>query len=167
MKRESYVYSFASTFHPASPWCFSAQRKGNFPLTWIKGSRSNTDRSRRVINKNERKKASPALGNQRNQSWFGGGGGGFFVASEDFGRMFDNLFPASAFSFFFFSFFFLFFFFFNKWRLDRAHLFHFLGQDQSTVAQRAETTVTECSLTSYVWARFRIGSHTTPNDIKK
>ena len=36
-----------------------------------------------------------------------------------------------------------------KWRFDRAHLFHPLGQDQSTVAQRAETTVTECSLTRY------------------
>ena len=28
-----------------------------------------------------------------------------------------------------------FFFFFLKWRLDRAHLFHCLGQDQCTVAQ--------------------------------
>ena len=36
------------------------------------------------------------------------------------------------------------------------------GQDQSTVAQRAVTTVTECSLTSCVWARFRIRSHTLP-----
>ena len=27
-----------------------------------------------------------------------------------------------------------------KWRLARAHWFHSLGQDQSTVAQRAETT---------------------------
>ena len=34
---------------------------------------------------------------------------------------------------------------FFKWRLARAHLFHSLGQDQSTVAQRAETTVTDCS----------------------
>ena len=28
------------------------------------------------------------------------------------------------------------------------------------MAQRAETTVAECSLTNSVWARFRIGSHT-------
>ena len=28
------------------------------------------------------------------------GGGGFFLAGEDFGRMFDNLFPACAFFFF-------------------------------------------------------------------
>ena len=40
-------------------------------------------------------------------------------------------------------------FFFFKWRLARANI-HSLGQDQSTVAQRAETTVTECSLTSCV-----------------
>ena len=40
--------------------------------------------------------------------------------------------------------------------------FYSLGQNQSTVAQRAETSVTECSLTSYVWARFLIGSHTMP-----
>ena len=33
---------------------------------------------------------------------------------------------------------------------------------QSTVAQGAETTVAECSLTSCVLARFRIGSHTMP-----
>ena len=49
--------------------------------------------------------------------------------------MFDHSFPACAFSL--------------KWGLARrAHYFHFLGQDQSTVAQRAETTVAECSLTS-------------------
>ena len=37
-----------------------------------------------------------------------------------------------------------------------------LCQDQSTVAQRAEMTVTECSLTSYLWACFLIGFHTMP-----
>ena len=36
----------------------------------------------------------------------GGGGGGFFLACEDFGRMFDNLFPAFA---------------FFHWRLAPAH----------------------------------------------
>ena len=46
--------------------------------------------------------------------------------------------------FFFFSFFFL----FLKSRLARTHLFHFSGQDQSTVAQQAETTVAECFLMS-------------------
>ena len=35
-----------------------------------------------------------------------------------------------------------------KWRSARTHQFHFLGQDQSTVAQQAETTVAECSLMS-------------------
>ena len=38
--------------------------------------------------------------------------------------------------FFFLSFFFL------KWKLARAHEFHSLGQNQSTMAQQAETTVT-------------------------
>ena len=51
---------------------------------------------------------------------------------------------------------------FLKWRLAYGYYFHSLGQDQSTVAQRAETTVTECSLTSCEWARFLIGSHTMP-----
>ena len=37
-----------------------------------------------------------------------------------------------------------------------------LGQDQSTVAQRAETTMAESSLTSCVSARFRIGCRTMP-----
>ena len=37
-----------------------------------------------------------------------------------------------------------------------------MGQDQSTVAQRAETTVAECSLTSCLWDLFLIGSHTMP-----
>ena len=76
--------------------------------------------------------------------------GGFSLACEDFGRMIDHSFPVCA------------FFFFLKWRLARVHYFRSLGQDQSTVAQRAETTVTECSLTSRVWARFLIGSHTMP-----
>ena len=31
-----------------------------------------------------------------------------------------------------------------KWRLARAHIFHSLGHDQSTVVQRDETTVAEC-----------------------
>ena len=52
--------------------------------------------------------------------------------------------------------------FFLKWRSAHAHLFHSLGQDQSTVAQRAETTVTKCSLMSSMWACFLIGSHTMP-----
>ena len=68
-----------------------------------------------------------------------------------FGRMFDNSLPASPF-----------FLIFLKWRLVRAHWFHSLGQDQSTMAKRAETTVTECSLTSCVWTRFLIDSHTMP-----
>ena len=51
-----------------------------------------------------------------------------------------------------------FFFFFLKWRLARADWFHSLCQDKSTVAQQAETTVVECSLTSCRWARFRIST---------
>ena len=43
-----------------------------------------------------------------------------------------------------------FFFFLLKWGSARGHRFHFLGQDQATVAQRTKTTVAECSLTSCV-----------------
>ena len=42
------------------------------------------------------------------------------------------------------------FFFFFKWESARAQQFHFLGKDQSTVAQRAKTAVAECSMTSCV-----------------
>ena len=49
-----------------------------------------------------------------------------------------------------------------KWRLAHVHQFHSLGQDKSTVAQRAETTVAKCSLTSCMWVCFRIGSHIMP-----
>ena len=62
----------------------------------------------------------------------------FFRACEDLGSVFDHSFPAFA------------FFFFLQWRMDRAHKFHSLCLDQSTVAQRAETTVAECSLTNCV-----------------
>ena len=65
----------------------------------------------------------------------GGGGGGFFLACEDFGRRLAHPIPAYA-------------FFFLKWRLACAHKFHTLCQNQSTVAQRTETTVAECSLLS-------------------
>ena len=41
-----------------------------------------------------------------------------------------------------------------KWRSACAHRFHFLGQDQFTVAQRAKTTVTECFPTSCVRAGY-------------
>ena len=39
-------------------------------------------------------------------------------------------------------------------RLAHTHWFNSLCQDQSTVAQWAETTMTKCSLTSCVWACF-------------
>ena len=69
----------------------------------------------------------------------GGGGGGSFLACQDF---WENVRPLCASTAFFFSFLF-------KWRLARAHYYiHSLCRDQSTVAQRAETTVTDCSLTS-------------------
>ena len=77
-------------------------------------------------------------------------GGGFFLAWEDLGRMSDNSFPVRSCCFFF------------KVDISLRKLTHSLGQDQSKVAQRTETKVTECSLTSCVWARFRIGSHTMP-----
>ena len=53
-------------------------------------------------------------------------------------------------------------FFFKNWRLARTDFLNSLCQDQPTVAQRAETTVAECSLKSCVWARFQIGSYTVP-----
>ena len=58
---------------------------------------------------------------------------GFFLACGDFGQSFDDSCSPAPF-----------FFFFYKWRSDRAHQFDILGQDQSTVAQPAETTVAEC-----------------------
>ena len=63
------------------------------------------------------------------------------LACGDLGRRFDDLFHTSIV-------FLSFFFFVLKWGSARAHQFHFLGQGQSTLAQRADTTVAECSLTS-------------------
>ena len=63
--------------------------------------------------------------------------------------MFDHSFPACAFSFSL-SFSFLSFFFFFFGEISSAHLFHSLGQVQSTVAQRAKMTVAERSLASCV-----------------
>ena len=53
-------------------------------------------------------------------------------------------------------------YFFLKWRSAHVNLFHSLRQDQSILAHQAETTVVECFLMSCTWARFEIGSHTTP-----
>ena len=44
--------------------------------------------------------------------------------------------------------------FFLKSRSVRAHQSHVLGQDQSTVAEQAATTVAECFLMSCVQARY-------------
>ena len=44
--------------------------------------------------------------------------------------------------------------FFLKSTYVRVHQSHFLGQDQSTVAEQAETTVAECFLVSCVCARY-------------
>ena len=52
-----------------------------------------------------------------------------------------------------------FFFFFLK---ERLYIFHSLGQNQSMVAQHAETTVVKCSMRSRVSARFLIGSNAMP-----
>ena len=67
------------------------------------------------------------------------GGDGFFFACEDFGRMFNHSFTACAF----------FVFFFEVVISSRA-LILLLCQAQSTVAQRADTTVAERSVTSCV-----------------
>ena len=48
------------------------------------------------------------------------------------------------------------FLFFLLFRSARAQKFHSLRQDWSTVAQRAETTVAKCSLTSCMCARFPV-----------
>ena len=80
----------------------------------------------------------------------GGGGGGFFLVCNDCKKMFDNSFPNCT----FFSFFF-------KRRLACAHYFHSLGQDQSTVAQRAEMTDRVFPDELRV-SLFLIGSHTMP-----
>ena len=82
--------------------------------------------------------------------------GVFFLAWEGSTRMFDNSFTACAFFLLFFS------SSLFKSRLGSAHYLHSIGQDQSTVAQRAETTVADCSLTRCVWGLFLTGSHTTP-----
>ena len=79
-----------------------------------------------------------------------GGGGVFFLTCEDFLVMLDHSFLTCAFCFVLFL----------KWRLACPHEFNSLFQDQSIVAQWAETTVAECSLASWVWAHFQIGSHT-------
>ena len=55
-----------------------------------------------------------------------------------------------------------FYFHFLKWKSALAHKVPSLCQYQSIVAQRIETTVAECSLTSCVRARFRKASHTMP-----
>ena len=62
-------------------------------------------------------------------------GNGFFLACEDFGGKLDDSFHAFA-------------FFFFKVEISPCTPVHFFsGQDQSTVAQRAETTVAVCFLT--------------------
>ena len=69
----------------------------------------------------------------------GSGGGGSFLACEDFGRIFELSFPRLR---------------LKKKKRSGDWLAHtnstLLYQDQSTVAQRAETTVAECFLTSCV-----------------
>ena len=76
------------------------------------------------------------------------GGINFLLACRDLGGRFDDSFSTCT--------------FFLKWRSAGTHQFHFSGQDQSTVAQWAETTVADCSLTSCMWACFLIDSHTMP-----
>ena len=62
-----------------------------------------------------------------------------FLACGDFGRMFDNSFSACAFFVFCFCLFVCFF----EVKISSRTLIPLFCQDQSTVAQRTETTVTE------------------------
>ena len=64
----------------------------------------------------------------------------YFLICEDFGGRFDDSFPTL-------------FFFFQR-RSAHGHQFHFLGQDQSKVAQRVVTTVAKCFLSSCVRSHF-------------
>ena len=71
---------------------------------------------------------------------FGGGGAGFFLACGDFSENVGPFIPRLR-------------FFFSSSEVEsnaRTLIPLFLGQDQSTVARRAETTVAECSRTSCV-----------------
>ena len=54
--------------------------------------------------------------------------GGFFRAGKDLSERFDKSFSACTFFFFFLT---------EKWRSAHTRQFHTLGQDESTVAQRA------------------------------
>ena len=69
---------------------------------------------------------------------FGGGSAGFFLACKDFWETVRKFIPRLRFCFFF------------KAEIRSRILIPLLGQDQFTVARRAETTVAECSLTSCV-----------------
>ena len=72
---------------------------------------------------------------------------GLFIPYQGFGGGLDDAFPTRGFFLLVAA---------VLAEIARAYQIHFLGQDQSTVAQRAETTVTECSLTSCFRARFLI-----------
>ena len=76
-------------------------------------------------------------------------GGGFFFAYEDLGNIFYLWFPTCA-------------FFFFEVEISLCTLIPSLCQDESIVAQWAETTVAKCSLTSCVWSHFQIGSYNIP-----
>ena len=54
------------------------------------------------------------------------------------------------------------FFFFSRSGVSSRSPVPLLGQDESTVAKRAETTVAECSLAGCAWARFPDSSHCMP-----
>ena len=84
-----------------------------------------------------------SLNTKFKQTYSGFFGDGVFLSCEDFGKMFDHSFLAGVFCLF------VCLSVRVKWRLARTHRFNqFLCEDQSTLAQRVETTVVECSLTS-------------------
>ena len=89
-------------------------------------------------------------------------GGDFFLACETLGEMFDHSFPVCAFLCVLLLLLLLLFFVVKAEISSRTLIPLFSPGSHSDLAQRAEMTVAECSLTSCLWARFRIGSHTMP-----
>ena len=82
--------------------------------------------------------------------------GGFSIACERVGRMSDHLFPACAFLFCFV------FCFVQVEISSRALIRLFMQGSVHSGPTSWDRTVAECSLTSCVCARFRIGSHNMP-----
>ena len=135
-------HHYAKDITPSVTWRREAQEKKEAPddLFW------NHEKESLLVRPTLEMFQRQHWGDISKTRWSASGGGGFFFTCKDFGRMFNNSFPACT----FFPF---------KMEISSCKLIPLF---RPGLVHSELIWLTECFLMSCMWARFPIDSHTLP-----